>query len=148
MSFSITLKAATEHAAEDMNEKVRGFILNAGERILARSPVGDPTKWSAGFMDLLKDKKWIKPGYVGGHFKANWRHGFSSMQTDELPIADKTGSVAVRQIVNSLNTNPVSGIHYLYNNVPYAMALERGHSMQAPVGVVGLTATELRGKLL
>ncbi len=148
MSFTLTLKAATDRSAEDMNERVRGFILNAGERIVARSPVGDPTRWTSGFLKLMKSKGWISKGYVGGRFKANWRHGFNAMATDELPFRDKTGSVAVRQIADSLNTHPVSGIHYLYNNLPYAWSLERGHSKQAPTGVVGLTVVELRDRTI
>lgn len=148
MSFTLTLKAATERSAEDMNERVRGFILNAGERIIARSPVGNPAMWTSGFLDLMKSKGRISKGYVGGRFKANWRHGFNAMAADELLYRDKTGSVAVRQIVDSLNNHPVSGIHFLYNNLPYAWSLERGYSKQAPTGVVGLTVIELRDRTI
>jgi hypothetical protein len=33
---------------------------------------------------------------------------------------------------------------YFTNNLPYAQALENGHSNQAPGGMVGLTALMLR----
>ena len=33
-------------------------------------------------------------------------------------------------------------LHYIVNNLPYSIALENGHSGQAPQGMVGLTVTE------
>jgi len=35
-------------------------------------------------------------------------------------------------------------VYFLVNNVPYAQALEDGHSTQAPQGIYGLTALEFQ----
>ena len=41
--------------------------------------------------------------------------------------------------IGAIPGNAFGHVYYLMNNAPYANALENGHSMQAPAGVVGLT---------
>lgn len=88
-------------------------------------------------MDIKKPE-----GYVGGRFKNNWYVGFDSQptQSNDTPDASGQGSnsrgMAVLEV---FRVGQVSSI-YFTNNLPYAAALENGHSSQAPGGMVGLTA--------
>ncbi|WP_318368919.1 hypothetical protein [Enterobacter sp.] len=90
-------------------------------------------------MDIRKPE-----GYVGGRFKNNWYVGFDSQptQSNDTPDASGQGSnsrgMAVLEV---FRVGQVSSI-YFTNNLPYAAALENGHSGQAPGGMVGLTALD------
>ena len=83
-------------------------------------------------------------GYVGGRFKNNWYVGFDSQptQSNDTPDASGQGSnsrgMAVLEV---FRVGQVSSI-YFTNNLPYAAALENGHSGQAPGGMVGITAID------
>ncbi|EPV8382728.1 hypothetical protein ACWASM_001374 [Enterobacter cloacae] len=83
-------------------------------------------------------------GYVGGRFKNNWYVGFDSQptETNDTPDASGQGSnsrgLAVLEV---FRVGQVSSI-YFTNNLPYAAALENGHSGQAPGGMVGITALD------
>ena len=90
-------------------------------------------------MDIKKPE-----GYVGGRFKNNWYVGFDSqpVNTNDTPDASGQGSnsrgMAVLEV---FRVGQVSSI-YFTNNLPYAQALENGHSTQAPGGMVGITAID------
>jgi len=92
-----------------------------------------------GSMDIKKPE-----GYVGGRFKNNWYVGFDSQptQSNDTPDASGQGSnsrgMAVLEV---FRVGQVSSI-YFTNNLPYAAALENGHSGQAPGGMVGITALD------
>lgn len=92
-------------------------------------------------MDIKKPE-----GYVGGRFKNNWYVGLDSQptETNDTPDASGQGSnsrgLAVLEVFRVGQVNSI----YFTNNLPYAQALENGHSNQAPGGMVGLTALMLR----
>ncbi|HBV7426522.1 hypothetical protein HV336_11060 [Citrobacter freundii] len=83
-------------------------------------------------------------GYVGGRFKNNWYVAFDSQptQSNDTPDASGQGSnsrgLAVLEV---FRVGQVSSI-YFTNNLPYAVALENGHSGRAPGGMVGITALD------
>ncbi len=83
-------------------------------------------------------------GYVGGRFKNNWYVGFDSQptQSNDTPDASGQGSnsrgMAVLEVFRVGQVNSI----YFTNNLPYAAALENGHSGQAPGGMVGITALD------
>ncbi len=90
-------------------------------------------------MDIKKPE-----GYVGGRFKNNWYVGFDSQpsQSNDTPDASGQGSNSRGMAVLELfRVGQVSSI-YFTNNLPYAAALENGHSGQAPGGMVGITALD------
>lgn len=88
----------------------------------------------------IKKPEW----YVGGRFKNNWYVGLDSQptQSNDTPDASGQGSnsrgMAVLEV---FRVGQVSSI-YFTNNMPYAVALENGHSGQAPGGMVGITALD------
>lgn len=108
-------------------------LLEVGYRLVARSPVGDPSLWTPPY--------WPK-GYIPGDFINNWQLG-----VDVIPNAtyvsgpNELGSDSYTRFAK-LPRWAVGHVYYFVNNLPYAMMLERGHSSQAPIGIVGLTVLE------
>lgn len=90
-------------------------------------------------MDIKKPE-----GYVGGRFKNNWYVGFDSQptETNDNPDASGQGSnsrgLAVLEVFRVGRGSSI----YFTNNLPYSVALENGHSGQAPGGMVGITALD------
>ncbi|WP_339025769.1 hypothetical protein [Leclercia pneumoniae] len=83
-------------------------------------------------------------GYVGGRFKNNWYVGFDSQPTESNDTPDASGQGSNSRglaVLEVFRVGHVSSI-YFTNNLPYAAALENGHSSQAPGGMVGLTALD------
>ena len=134
MSFELDLTALTAKAGANLERTVRGVVLALGERIVERSPVGDPTLW----------KRPPPPGYVGGRFRANWQYGYGNYPRNDLPTIDASGAASVARITTGVSESPAAGVHYLVNNLPYAQELENGHSTQAPAGMVGLAVVEFQ----
>lgn len=108
---------------------IREVVTEAGERLIARSPIGAPETWKS------KPPK----DYVPGNFVSNWNYGLMS------PDRSLTALTGVR-VVNYLDELPVEAggfVHFLTNASPYGPALENGHSGQAPNGMVSITEMEL-----
>lgn len=83
-------------------------------------------------------------GYVGGRFKNNWYVGFDSKPSESNNTPDASGQGSNSRgmaVLEVFRVGQVSSI-YFTNNLPYAQALENGHSGQAPGGMVGITALE------
>lgn len=136
-TFTVDLTRFTNERKEMIEDKIRSFVYNVSVRLVERSPVGQPGTW--------KVKKGFK-GYVPGQFKANWQYGFGLMGSSSLTMVDPTGKVSTARVAAGVKSqDDVYGIHYLYNNLPYAMLLETGYSKQAPAGIVGLTMIEFEG---
>lgn len=90
-------------------------------------------------MDIKKPE-----GYVGGRFKNNWYVGLDSQPTETNDIPDASGQGSNSRGLAVLEVFRVGQVNSIYftNNLPYASALENGHSNQAPGGMVGLTALD------
>jgi hypothetical protein len=124
------LEVSVGKMKKGLDTVARRIVIEIGSRLELRSPVGNPNLW----------KSLPPPGYVGGAFRRNWQHGFGSAPT---AILEGTGNTSGQEIRASVNSSPAGGVHYIVNNLPYAMALEDGHSTQSPPrGMVGLTALE------
>lgn len=82
-----------------------------------------------------------------GRFRGNWTvaEGKPNLKND-YP-ADKGGNGTISR--EAPNVDAIKGftMSWLSNNVPYAEALENGHSKQAPGGMVAITFTELSAML-
>lgn len=90
-------------------------------------------------MDIKKPE-----GYVGGRFKNNWYVGFDGQPTESNDTPDASGQGSNSRglaVLEVFRVGQVSSIFFT-NNLPYAQALENGHSNQAPGGMVGLTALD------
>ena len=122
--FRLALEKVPELSVEAMNRFKRSLGLEALKRIVQRSPVDT------------------------GRFRANWQLTTRAPATGEVEGAfdgSATGgaSVVQQQAAVVAGVQPGESV-YLANNLPYAGALEDGHSSQAPEGMVALTVQELR----
>lgn len=132
MGFAVDLSKFAQKANGNIDAVVRKIVLDVGTRLVNRSPVGDPVLW----------KTSAPAGYVGGRFRANWQYGFNVAPSGVRDTVDPSGNVSQDQISQGARSSPVAGMHYIVNNLPYAQALEDGHSSQAPHGMVMLTVLE------
>ena len=112
-----------------MERVVRGSFIELATRVIRRSPVGDASFW-----------KGSKPkGYTGGRFRANWQ---ASVNSPKEGVKNTTSSSTATGSVKSAASKKNAHSYYLMNNLPYAKALEDGHSRQARDGIVKLAAAE------
>jgi hypothetical protein len=135
MSFALDLKAFAEKTSAKANAVVRKVVIDVGTSLVMKSPVGDPTYWKGS----------APPGYVGGRFRANWQYGLGSIDKTTTERVDASGQTTISAIVGTVKPDAAGEIHYITNSLPYAMALEEGHSWrQAPNGMVNLTVLEFQ----
>lgn len=133
MKFSVQLMQHTDKRVQGLKTVTKNVIRALAVDLVDRSPVGEPELWKS------KPPK----GYVGGQLKANWQYGFNSVSNGYLPDVDRSGQISLNRIDRGLNSiDDVDGIHYLFNNMPYATMLELGWSAQAPTGMVALTVID------
>jgi len=131
-NFALDMQKFVDKANKNIGTCVKQTVMEIGNRVVYRSPVGDASAWASK----------PPPGYVGGRFRANWQYGFNSIPSGDLPDIDASGTVSNGRIEAGVFSSPVAGVHYLSNNLPYAQRLEDGYSKQAPSGLVGLTMME------
>ena len=74
-----------------------------------------------------------------GRFKGNWQVAINSIPQGTLEINDTTGMVSISKADAAALQLQAGESIYLVNNLPYARALEYGHSKQAPAGMVRIT---------
>lgn len=108
-------------------------LMEIGYRLVARSPIGDPDLWHPPY--------WPK-GYHPGTFINNWQLGVDVIPTEvQVSGPNELGTDSYERLAK-LQRWPAGHTYYFVNNLPYARALEYGHSTQAPQGMVGLTILE------
>lgn len=115
--FEMALRQFAARAGENADVAVRRVVLEIGSRLIYRSPVDT------------------------GRFRANWFYSFNALD----PTATQGVGATTVNGIEDVPARAVGGVHYIQNNLPYAMALERGHSPQAPGGMVGITVAEFDG---
>jgi hypothetical protein len=132
--FSLTKQI--EGVTRKMNEVTYNSLSVVIQRVDEVSPVGDVALWKS------------KPpaGYVGGQFRGNWQLGVDSKPVGDLPgKIDPTGEQTVGENIARIPNHASRHTYYLVNNLPYAIALEEGHSSQAPAGMVYRIKREFNG---
>jgi hypothetical protein len=101
-----------EERADDV---VTEAIQEVGRRLITRSPVDT------------------------GRFVSNWRYQAGA---PNILFEDAVRHVRVVNDIGDIAQPATAFVHFVSNSAPYATALERGHSKQAPQGFVGLTGLE------
>lgn len=94
---------------------------------------------------LIKDGMDLVAGgdYVGGRFRGNWQVSFNTPKTGTLERIDPSSDATLNEgvaVIQGFKLG-VSSI-WMMNNVPYAQALEYGHSSQSPTGMVRISVLE------
>jgi hypothetical protein len=117
--FALALSQFAAKAGDRADQVVRQVTLEVASRIIVRSPVDT------------------------GRFRGNWRLGVGGPVSGTTSLTDKDGSTATANVAGMLPKKAAGTVLYLTNNLPYAWALEHGHSkVHAPNGMVGLTVLE------
>lgn len=129
-TFALDLQKFADKAKQKSDDLVGGVVIRVAAELDSRSPVGDGTYW----------KNPPPKGYVGGRFRGNWQLGVDIRPAGETGRIDRAGGETQATILASIPDEAAGKIYYLVNNVPYANAIEEGHSRQAPQGLVALTA--------
>lgn len=70
-----------------------------------------------------------------GRFRNNNIVSISSADYSELEGEDRSGAAAIQRGGAVIANGKPYSVIYIQNNLPYAEALENGHSQQAPAGV-------------
>lgn len=132
------MKASIDKSKDKLGIAIRRFILEANNRMIMRSPVGNPDLWSSP----------APSGYVGGTFKGNWMvgDGYINATYDE----DKKSKKPFNErdpyndaMGKSIKVNGQT--IYITNSLPYSRRLEYDEwSKQAPMGMVRVTIAELK----
>ncbi len=118
MGFKQDLQAFATGAQERMDAVVRGTLVELSTRLVMRSPVDT------------------------GRFRGNWHLGVGAPIPYSLNTFDKAGGSTLSRMRGAIPKDELDTVYYITNNVLYGMALEMGHSKQAPRGVVRVTAME------
>ncbi|MGF6595136.1 hypothetical protein [Pseudomonas sp. 2835] len=85
----------------------------------------------------------VGQGYVGGRFRSNWQltAGAPALgEIEEIESADET----IAKIIGAAGSLTLGEVAFIVNNLPYAVALEYGHSTQAPTGMVRVTIADFQ----
>lgn len=147
MAFSTDIAAFAKKTRQSIDSAVREVVLEIGAEVDRRSPVGDKERWAVNISRASRGLQAVPEGYVGGHFRANNQYKFGSVPQGEINGTDTNGGKTVAAVRAGVYSSPVAGVHYIANNVPYAMTLENGHSKQAPQGIYKLSMMTVVGKL-
>ena len=90
-------------------------------------------------LELLK-KVTMKSPVDTGRFRANWMVGIGG--ADETTTDSTVNDAMMRGSIVLTGYKTLKQIH-ISNNLPYAAALEHGHSQQAPLGVAEVSVAEI-----
>ena len=130
--FSDQIRDFADTSRSRMDDITRESVMEAGRRLIARSPIDS------------------------GAFVSNWNYGL------EAPDYSVSGALSIRAVnyLAEMPKRPAGFVHWLSNGTPYGAVIERGgypnppkkgrgrtingFSTQAPQGVVALTALEWR----
>ena len=78
-----------------------------------------------------------------GRFRGNWTVAVGKQDLSTTTEVDPTGAKTIAKGSQIILGQNGPAVIWLSNNLPYAEALENGHSQQAPAGIVAVTYAEL-----
>lgn len=134
-TFALDLAAFAQRAPERATEVARKVSIDCLSRVVLRTPVGNPQLWQG------------KPpaGYVGGRARANWYVSIGAPVIATTPQIDSSGQATIAHGTATIHTLTGDSSVCMTNSLPYINELEfRGHSQQAPAGMVRITVTEFQ----
>ena len=98
----------------------QGTVIMVGKAIVERSPVGRWELWS----DMWQK---MRPAstYKAGEFVGSWSYSHGSAGNDFPSTIDASGSTSMARFME-VKAAPTAARHFIYNNAPYARAMETG----------------------
>ena len=123
--FSMAIAKFANDSSRNLNDVVRGVVLEIGTRIVQRSPVDT------------------------GKFRGNWQiaAGGPDIRTnepfDKQPLGSAPSATTFNRWQGEVNAATIGSTFHITNSLPYAVRLEyEGWSQQAPAGMVRVTMLE------
>jgi hypothetical protein len=110
MSFTLDINKFIEKTQANSNLVVRRTVIGILSKVVMKSPVDT------------------------GRFRANWQVGLNSAKSGSSESVDKSGSATIASGSKAIPAEAAGNAFYITNNLPYAQALEDGHSIQSPPG--------------
>lgn len=148
--FSIRMDQFAKHLGEKMVHRTRQIALDAVTSLVLGSPVGNATIWKRNVERASRGLPPVPRGYVGGHFRKGWQLEWNIRPAAPTKGVDASGQQTIDAALARLAAGPrsVEAIQRIYitNLVPYGPELERGHSRQAPRGILRETARAIEAK--
>lgn len=74
-----------------------------------------------------------------GLFRGNWQPAIGAAPEGVVELKDKDGNTVIAKLGGTVAGLKIGDTIMMVNNLPYAVALEEGHSKQAPKGMLRLT---------
>ena len=98
----------------------QGTVIMVGKAVVEYSPTGRWELWS----DMWQK---MRPAstYRAGEFKGSWSYSHGTVGGDFPSTIDASGALSVARFME-VKTAPTAARHFIYNNAPYAMAMETG----------------------
>tara|TARA_R110000796_G_scaffold70865_1_gene160823 strand:+ start:3116 stop:3514 length:399 start_codon:yes stop_codon:yes gene_type:complete len=121
LSFSSDLKKFADKTDSNLEKVIRGTVLSMTAGIINRTPVDT------------------------GRLRGNWQSDINRAPSGDSDTTDKTGGIAKSKAKAAINNLKGDNTFYFVNNLPYAIAIEEGHSkVKAPRGMVRVTVAEFQ----
>ena len=120
-SFAIDLEKFSAKTERRIDKVIRWVGLELLRRIIMRSPVDT------------------------GRFRGNWHVTLNDAPREATLVIDPIGSTTIEEGDRVISGFDLGDSIFIVNNLAYAEALERGHSQQAPAGMVAITLSEFHG---
>lgn len=139
-TLTLAIAGKIEGIKRSMNRVAYEAVSHLVYQVDMLSPVGAPETWKSQGGSFGK----IMLGYKPGQFRGNWQLGIDQRPTTFLKgNIDPAGSRTVAKNIGAIpRAASRVGAYYLTNLCPYALALEHGHSKQAPVGMISVVRGE------
>ena len=114
-SFALDLAKFSGEVQEAIGLTLREIVVLVGDSLITMSPVDT------------------------GRFRGNWQFNLMTPDNSTTEDFDPTGAETRAKIVTGANSFTPGQVAYITNSLPYAIPLEHGHSLKAPLGMVGIT---------
>lgn len=129
MSFDREMEASKKQLLRGIEKVVGQAAFAILGTVVRATPVGNPTIW--------KRPNSAPPGYTGGRAKGNWQVGLGSSNDRETGAIDKSGTGTIDKGNAQIKKLKLGQDIIIFNNVPYIVRLNMGHSRQArPAGFI------------
>ncbi|MFL1527837.1 hypothetical protein [Pseudomonas sp. O230] len=145
---NVAHRQANTAAADDYDFKVavRNTVINLTDSNFNRSgKLKRGVKYAKPLTKTERDQNYNVNGlvagkdYVGGRFRGNWQFSIDTPADGVLDQIDPSGNVSMAVLRAQVQSLTIGQTAYLVNNLPYGIALEYGHSKQAPSGMIRVT---------
>ncbi|MGU9821143.1 hypothetical protein [Pseudomonas sp. LF090] len=150
---NVAHRQANTRAADDYDFKVavRNTIINLNESNFTKAgKLRKGVKYAKPLTKTERDQNFnvnglvAGKGYVGGRFRGNWQFSIDTPAEGVLDQIDVSGNVSIAVLKAQVQTLTAGQTAYIVNNLPYGIALEYGHSTQAPSGMIRVTLSQFQ----